>query len=49
MLGYENITQLSNSVYIIGTTDGYYTFNIDELDFKNNHIAITNISINKLN
>jgi nucleoside-diphosphate-sugar epimerase len=37
MLGYENITQLSNSVYIIGTTDGYYTFNIDELNFKNIH------------
>ena len=49
MLGYENITQLSNSVYIIGTTDGYYTFNIDELNFKNNHVAISNISINKLN
>ena len=49
MLGYENITQLSNSVYIIGTTDGYYTFNIDDLNFKNNHVAISNISINKLN
>jgi DNA-binding CsgD family transcriptional regulator len=49
MLGYENITQLSNSVYIIGTTDGYYTFNIDELNFKTNHVVISNISINKLN
>ena len=49
MLGYENITQLSNSQYLIGTTDGYYTFNINELSFKNNNVAITDISINKLN
>ena len=31
MLGYENITQLSNSIYLIGTTDGYYTININNL------------------
>lgn len=49
MLGYENITQLSNSVYIIGTTDGYYTFNIEDLNFKNNNVVISNISVNKLN
>ena len=49
MLGYENITQLSNSIYLIGTTDGYYTFNINELSFKNHSVAISDISINKLN
>jgi ligand-binding sensor domain-containing protein/DNA-binding CsgD family transcriptional regulator len=49
MSGYENITQLSNSIYLIGTTDGYYTFNINELSFKNKSVAITGISINKLN
>jgi DNA-binding CsgD family transcriptional regulator/ligand-binding sensor domain-containing protein len=49
MLGYENITQLSNSQYLIGTTDGYYTFNINELSFKNYNVSISNISINKLN
>lgn len=49
MLGYENITQLSNSTYLIGTTDGYYTFNINELTFKNQSVAISDISINKLN
>ena len=49
MLGYENITQLSNSQYLIGTTDGYYTFNINELSFKNHNVAISDISINKLN
>ena len=49
MLGYENITQLNNSNYLIGTTDGYYTFNIDGLNFKNINVILTNISINKLN
>jgi AraC family transcriptional regulator, chitin signaling transcriptional activator len=48
MLGYENITQLSNSDYLIGTTDGYYTLNINDLSFKNYNVAITNISSNKL-
>lgn len=49
MLGYENITQISPSIYLIGTTDGYYTVNINELIFKNNTIAITNVSANALN
>lgn len=49
MLGYENISQLSNSLYLIGTTHGYYTFNINELSFKNHDVAISDISINKLN
>ena len=49
MLGYENITQLTNSVYLIGTTDGYYTININDLSFKNYSVSISNISINKLN
>lgn len=48
MLGYENITQLSNSVYLIGTTDGYYTLNINDLSFKNYSVSISNISVNKL-
>ncbi len=49
MLGYENISQLTNSEYLIGTTDGYYTLNINDLIFKNQNIAITNITINELN
>lgn len=48
MLGYENITQLSNSTYLIGTTDGYYTININDLSFKNNSVSISGMSINKL-
>ncbi len=49
MLGYENITQLSNCVYLIGTTDGYYTVNINDLSFKNYRVTISNVSSNRLN
>jgi AraC family chitin signaling transcriptional activator len=41
MSGYENITQISSSHYLIGTTDGYYTLNIDDLTFNNYLISIT--------
>jgi DNA-binding CsgD family transcriptional regulator len=49
MLGFENISQLSNYGYLIGTTDGYYTININDLSFKNYTVSISNIGINKLN
>ncbi|WP_276380663.1 triple tyrosine motif-containing protein [Flavobacterium sp. H4147] len=49
MLGYENITQISKSTYLIGTTDGYYTLNIDDLSFKNYNVLITDITTNKQN
>ncbi|SDK02430.1 helix-turn-helix and ligand-binding sensor domain-containing protein [Flavobacterium noncentrifugens] len=49
MLGYENITQLTNAIYLIGTTDGYYTININDLSFKNYSVSISKISSNKLN
>jgi len=49
MLGFENITQISKSTYLIGTTDGYYTLNIDELSFKNYNVSISEISINEQN
>ena len=49
MLGFENITQISKSTYLIGTTDGYYTLNIDDLSFKNYTVSISEISINKQN
>ncbi|WP_298121569.1 triple tyrosine motif-containing protein [Flavobacterium sp.] len=49
MLGYENISQLSNYQYLIGTTDGYYVININDLSIKNHTVSITDLSINKLN
>ena len=49
MLGYENITQISNSNYLIGTTDGYYILNLNELSFKNQNVSIVGVATNKLN
>lgn len=49
MLGYENISQISSSSYLIGTTDGYYILNLNEMSFKNHNVAITNIITNKQN
>jgi AraC family transcriptional regulator, chitin signaling transcriptional activator len=49
MLGYENISQLSSSVYLFGTNDGYYTMNINDLVFKNYKVEITSITTNELN
>ncbi|MBZ4042968.1 LuxR family transcriptional regulator [Flavobacterium hibisci] len=49
MQGFENITQISKSAYLIGTTDGYYTLNIDDLSFKNYTVSISEILVNKQN
>jgi DNA-binding CsgD family transcriptional regulator/ligand-binding sensor domain-containing protein len=49
LLGYENINQIGKSTYLIGTTDGYYTIDIDDLTFNNYSISITNIATNRVN
>jgi hypothetical protein len=49
MLGFENITQITPSIYLVGTTDGYYTININELNFDTYNVSITNIATNVLN
>lgn len=49
MAGYENITQISANTYLIGTTDGYYTINLNELNSKRYNIYITNVATNELN
>ncbi|MNJ98075.1 bacterial transduction protein [compost metagenome] len=49
MLGYENITQITQNTYLIGTTDGYYTINLNELNFNNYTVSITNVATNVLN
>lgn len=49
MLGYENISRISPSNYLIGTTDGYYTLNIDDFGVSNYNIYITGITANALN
>ncbi|WP_158729025.1 MULTISPECIES: triple tyrosine motif-containing protein [unclassified Flavobacterium] len=49
MLGYENITQISQSNYLIGTTDGYYVLNLKELGLKNYNVSFSGITTNKQN
>ena len=49
MLGYENITQLTNSLYLVGTTDGYYTINLDDMIFNKYKISMSSITVNKSN
>jgi len=49
LTGYENISQLNDYEYFIGTTDGYYTINLNELSFKNYTVFISSVSSNKLN
>jgi len=49
MVGYENITQITASIYLIGTTDGYYTININDLNSKKYNVIIANVLANELN
>ena len=49
MLGYENITQISSSNYLIGTTDGYYILNLNELGLKNYNVSLSGVTTNKQN
>jgi len=48
-LGYENISQVGNSMYLVGTTDGYYTINLNDLSFKSYAVTLTNVTVNSLN
>ncbi len=49
MIGYENITQISDGEYLVGKTDGYFIINLADFKVKSHNIILTNISVNKLN
>ncbi|MBF2708042.1 helix-turn-helix and ligand-binding sensor domain-containing protein [Flavobacterium soyangense] len=49
MLGYENITQIGTSEYLIGIADGYLILNLNNLIYNNHIVYITAITSNKLN
>lgn len=49
MPGYENITQLDNDRYLIGTTDGFYVLKNDAFKFQNYAVSLTNVTTHKLN
>jgi hypothetical protein len=44
MPGYENILQLEDNNYLIGTTDGYYILKNDDFKFNNNKVSIFRIT-----
>jgi DNA-binding CsgD family transcriptional regulator len=46
MSGYENITQISDETYLIGTTDGYYVLKNNKLKFDDYKVSITHITNN---
>ncbi len=48
MIGYENITQISDSEYLVGKTDGYFIINLSDFRVKSHNIILTNVSVSKL-
>lgn len=49
MPGYENISRIGENIYFIGTTDGYYSMNINELNFNKFEINLNTVYKNKSN
>ena len=49
MPGYENILQLGDETYLIGTTDGYYVLKNNEFKFGNHKVSLFGISNNVIN
>ncbi|WP_339835663.1 triple tyrosine motif-containing protein, partial [uncultured Flavobacterium sp.] len=49
MPGYENINQISDETFLIGTTDGYYVLKNKEVKFTNYKVSITGVLSNVLN
>src|SRR5690606_7067680 len=49
MLGYENISHLSENRYLVGTTDGYYLLNINDFRFNTYKINITAVEMSRHN
>lgn len=48
MIGYENITQISDSEYLVGKTDGYFIINLADFKVRNHNVILTSVSVNKL-
>ncbi len=48
MIGYENITQISDSDYLVGKTDGYFIINLADFRVRSHNIILTSATVNKL-
>ncbi|WP_405380228.1 triple tyrosine motif-containing protein [Maribacter sp. LLG6340-A2] len=44
VVGFESIVQLMDNTYLIGTSNGYVTLNLDKVEQQNYHVAINSIS-----
>lgn len=49
LTGYENVIHLLNNKYLIGTSNGYLTVDLDKLSNKKPNISINAIKVNSLN
>ena len=49
MPGYENISRIGENTYYIGTTDGYYSMNITDLNFNKFKINLNTVYKNESN
>ncbi|WNM18073.1 helix-turn-helix and ligand-binding sensor domain-containing protein [Flavobacterium capsici] len=48
MIGYENITQISNNEYLVGKTDGYFIINLNNFKVQTHKVYLTSVSVNSL-
>ncbi len=49
MLGYENIASIGENNYLIGTTDGYYAIDINDLKFNKYNIHLNSVYKSRTN
>jgi ligand-binding sensor domain-containing protein/DNA-binding CsgD family transcriptional regulator len=48
MTGYENISQIRDNEYLIGTIDGYFIVNLNDFRVTTHNIILNSVSVNKL-
>lgn len=44
MVGYENISPISNNRYLVGKTDGYFIINLNDFKVKSHRVLITAVT-----
>ena len=49
MVGYENITHLSNGNYLVGTSNGYLVVNLNEIHSINLDVRLSSVSVSGIN
>lgn len=49
VVGFENLLHLDNDIYLLGNTNGYILFNLNELTDKEYIIQLSSIEKNRLN